>query len=213
MLKIFSFTLLIISFVFISCKSDDESISSSSVTYPTSTSGVTASGSMTIGNYSVSGTYASICNDASNISAKPSDASKFSFILIVTGSTSFTREVNYYTDTACTALSLGWYFNNDNATDQGPYSSGGLDQKVSYNQVNQTFLASTTAGETYVEDLIGSGLDVTIGTKYESSSDNTTYYNLVKVDGSTGSSDHLYFGTESPTAYPSTSGSGYYVKQ
>ena len=216
MLKKFSFTLLIISFVLISCakKSDNSSSSTTTTTtYPTSTSGVTANGSMTIGNYSVSGTYASICNDASNISAKPSDASKFSFILIVTGSRSFTREVNYYTDTACTALSLGWYFNNDNGTDQGPYSSGGLDQKVSYNQNNQTFLASTTAGETYIEDLFGSGLDVTIGTKYESSSDNTTYYNLVKVDGSTGSSDHLYFGTESPTAYPSTSGSGYYVKQ
>ena len=215
MLKIFSFTLLIISFVLISCakKSDDTSSSTTTTTYPTSTSGVTANGSMTIGNYAVSGTYDSICNDASNISAKPSDASKFSFIIVVTGSSSFTREVNYYTDTACTALSLGWYFNNDNATDQGPYSSGGLDQKVSYNQVNQTFLASTTAGETYIEDLFGSGLDVTIGTKYESSSDNTTYYNLVKVDGSTGSSDHLYFGTESPTAYPSTSGSGYHVKQ
>ena len=218
MLKKFSFTLLIISFVLISCakKSDNSSSSTTTTTtttYPTSTSGVTANGSMTIGNYSASGTYASICNDASNISAKPSDASKFSFILIVTGSRSFTREVNYYTDTACTALSLGWYFNNDNVTDQGPYSSGGLDQKVSYNQNNQTFLASTTAGETYIEDLFGSGLDVTIGTKYESSSDNTTYYNLVKVDGSTGSSDHLYFGTEDPTAYPSTSGSGYYVKQ
>ena len=214
MLKKSSFTLLIMSIVLISCaKKSDDSSSSTTTTYPTSTSGVTANGSMTIGNYAVSGTYASICNDASNISAKPSDASRFSFIIVVTGSSSFTREVNYYTDTACTALSLGWYFNSDNVTDQGPYSSGGLDQKVSYNQDNQTFLVRTTAGETWIEALFGGALDVTIGTKYVSSSANTPYYNLLKVDGSTGTSDHLYLGTESPTEYPETSGSGHHVKQ
>ena len=84
---------------------------------------------------------------------------------------------------------------------------------MSYNQVNQSFLASTTGGETWIEALFGGGLDVTIGTKYESTTTNTPYYNLLKVDGSTGTSDHLYLGTESPTEYPSTSGSGHHVKQ
>ena len=213
MLKIFSFTLLIISFVLISCAKKDDDSSSTPITYGSSTSGATASGSITIGSDTISGTYATACGASSGYSAFPSDATHAAIIIVVTGSTSFTREVNYYTDTACTALSLGWYFNSDNVTDQGPYSSGGLDQKVSYNQDNQTILASTTAGETWIEALFGGGLDVTIGTKYESSTTNTPYYNLLKVDGSTGTSDHLYLGTESPTEYPSTSGSGHHVKQ
>ena len=54
MLKIFSFNLLIISFLLISCSKSDDDSTSSTATYPTSASGVTASGTMS----GVSGTYA-----------------------------------------------------------------------------------------------------------------------------------------------------------
>ena len=116
MLKIFSFTLLIISFVLISCAKKDDDSSSSSTTYTPSKSGVTASGTITVGGASVSGTYASICADASPLSAKPSDTAAFGFVIVVTGSSSYTKEMNYYTDSACTSLSIGWYFNYDNVT-------------------------------------------------------------------------------------------------
>ena len=107
MLKILSYNLLIISFVLISCaKKDESSTTTSSTTYATSKSGVTASGSITVGSDTVSGTYATVCIDASSVSAKPSDSTHFGFVIVVTGSSTFTRELNYYTDSAFPQLGL-----------------------------------------------------------------------------------------------------------
>tara|TARA_B100000809_G_scaffold113668_1_gene112175 strand:+ start:278 stop:757 length:480 start_codon:yes stop_codon:yes gene_type:complete len=159
---------------------------------------------MTVGSETLSGTYATVCSDASSLSAKPSDSTHIGFVIVVTGSSTFTRELNYYTDSACTSLSLGWYFNNTSAV-LGDLT--GSDYKVAYTQANQTFLAKTTAGETFIEDLFGAGLDVTIATPYVATS-GVTYYNLIKVSGT-----NLNFGTESPQAYPSSSGAATYVKQ
>ena len=98
MLKIFSFTLLIISFVLISCaKKDDSSSSSTPTTYTTSTSGVTASGSITIGSDTISGTYATACFSSSDSSA-PSDATMIGFVAVVTGDQKFTRMWEFYLD-------------------------------------------------------------------------------------------------------------------
>ena len=205
MLKILSFNLLIISFVLISCaKKSDDSSTSSTATYPTSTSGVTASGSMTVGSETLSGTYATVCSDASSLSAKPSDSTHIGFVIVVTGSSTFTRELNYYTDSACTSLSLGWYFNN---TSLVVGDASGSDYKVTYTQANQTILAKTTAGETFIENLFGAGLNVTVGTASVITS-GVPYYNLIKVSGT-----NLIFGTGSPQAYPSSSGAATYVKQ
>ena len=124
MLKIFSFT-LIISFVLISCaKKDDGSTTATATTYASSASGATASGSITLGNYSISGTYASACFSASDSSA-PTDATHIGFVAVVTGNDNYTLETNYYKDSTCTAdsLSLGSYSNMDNVTDQGPTAS------------------------------------------------------------------------------------------
>ena len=149
MLKILSYNLLIISFVLISCaKKDDSSTSStttSSTTYPTSTSGVTASGSMTVGSDAVSGTYASVC--AAIISGGPSDATHVGWLIVITGSSTLTQELNYYTDSACTSLSLGWYFNNTSVV---VGDASGSDYKVTYTQTNNTIFANTTAGKTYI---------------------------------------------------------------
>ena len=185
-------------------KKDESSTTTSSTTYPTSTSGVTASGSMTVGSETLSGTYATVCSDASSLSAKPSDSTHIGFVIVVTGSSTFTRELNYYTDSACTSLSLGWYFNST-STVLGDLT--GSDYKVAYTQANQTFLAKTTAGETFIENLFGAGLNVTVGTAYVMTM-GIPYYNLIKVSGT-----NLIFGTGSPQAYPSSSGVATYVKQ
>ena len=88
----------------------------------------------------------------------PSDSSHFGFVVSVTGYDSFTREVNYYKDTECTSLYLGWWFINDNGS-IGDVS--GSDYKIDYNQNNQTWLASTTEGETFIENTFSSiNLDV-----------------------------------------------------
>ena len=205
MLKIFSFTLLIISFVLISCAKKDDDSSSSSTTYTPSKSGVTASGTITVGGESVSGTYASICADASSLSAKPSDTAAFGIVIVITGDNAFTRELNYFTDAKCTSHSGGWYFTNDNVTDQGASSTGTDDRKISFNQVNQKLLANTTAAKTFFDAVLG--VDLTVVTTYVGTT-GVTYYNLVKSSGTS-----LYYGNPSGTTYPTDSPEAEYIKQ
>ena len=204
MLKILSFNLLIISFVLVSCaKKEESSTTTSSTTYATSKSGVTASGSITVGSDTVSGTYASECIDASSVSAKPSDSTHIGYIVVITGSSTFTEELNYYTDSACTSLSLGWY---DNYTSVVVGDASGSDYKVTYTQANYTFFAKTTAGETYIESKFA-GLDVTVGTESVITL-GIPFYNLIKVSGT-----NFYIGIKSVAAYPSEVMSMAYVKQ
>ena len=208
MLKIFSFTLLIISFVLISCAKKDDDSSSRTITYGSSTSGATASGSITIGSDTISGTYATACGASSGFSTFPTDATHASIIIVVTGDDSFTKELNFYTDSTCTAsvLSAGWYFTNDNGT-IGDLS--GSDYKVTYTEENFAILANTTAGETYYEAMFSSccSMDLTVGTKNVVTT-GATQYNLVRVSG-----NNLYLGDPSTSAYPSTGGEAAYVKQ
>ena len=208
MLKIFSFTLLIISFVLISCaKKDDGSSSSTTTTYTTSTSGVTASGSITIGSDTISGTYATACVSSADSSA-PSDATHLGFVIVVTSDDSFTKEINYYKDSTCTpsSHSFGWYYNNDNVSIG---DASGSDYKVTYTVLNQTFLAATTAGKTHIDALLSSccSVDITVGTATVITS-NTAMYNLIRVSGG-----KLYIGSQSGSAYPSTGGEANYDKQ
>ena len=219
MLKIFSFTLLIISFVLISCaKKDEDSTAATATTYATSTSGATASGTITLGNYSISGTYATVCFSASD-STVPTDVTHLGFVVVVTSSDSYRREINYYKDSTCTAdsLSLGWANKMDNVTDQGPTASDSTaNEKVTYTEVEQVFLATTDAADTFITaqwKAAGLDIDFEVGTAKVLT---TGYfnYNLIKVQDD-GSSDDgsVYFGEQSTSAYPSTVSSSKYVKQ
>ena len=211
MLKKFSFTLLIISFVLISCAKKDDDSSSSTTTYASSASGATASGSITLGNYSISGTYATVCFSASDSSA-PTDATHVGFVAVVTGTDNYTLETNYYKDSTCTAdtLSLGSYSNMDNVTDQGPTASDSTaNEKVTYVLRDLGFMAKSTAADTFVTNLWSTySLDFEVDVLKVLSS-GLSYYTLIKVadDGS------LSFGEPSTSAYPSTVGSNKYVKQ
>ena len=212
MLKIFSFT-LIISFVLISCaKKDDGSTTATATTYASSASGATASGSITLGNYSISGTYATVCFSASDSSA-PTDATHIGFVAVVTGNDNYTLETNYYTDSTCTAdtLSLGSYSNMDNVTDQGPTASDSTaNEKVTYVLRDLGFMAKSTAADTFVTNLWSTySLDFEVDVLKVLSSGNP-YYNLIKVTGTGGD---VYFGEADSSAYPSTVGSNKYVKQ
>ena len=203
MLKILSYNLLIISFVLISCaKKDESSTTTSSTTYATSKSGVTASGSITLGSDTVSGTYATECIGASSLT-KPSDTTHVGYLIVITGSSTFTKERNFYADSACTSLSLGWY---NNYTSVVVGDASGSDYKVTYTQANYTFFAKTTAGETYIESKFA-GLDVTVGTESVITL-GIPFYNLIKVSGT-----NFYIGKKSLAAYPSEVMSMAYVKQ
>ena len=210
MLKIFSFT-LIISFVLISCAKKDDDSSSSTTTYASSASGATASGSITLGNYSISGTYATVCFSASDSSA-PTDATHIGFVAVVTGNDNYTLETNYYKDSTCTAdtLSLGSYSNMDNVTDQGPTASDSTaNEKVTYVLRDLSFMAKSTAADTFVTNLWSAfSLDFEVDVLKVLSS-GLSYKNLIKVADDGG----VYFGEADRSAYPSTVGSNKYVKQ
>ena len=216
MLKIFSFTLLIISFVLISCTSDEESSSGYSPSYATSTSGATASGTITIGSDTISGTYATACFSSSDSSA-PTDATHIGFVAVVTGDDNYTLETNYYKDSTCTAdsLSLGWYYKMDNVTDQGPTASDSTaNEKVTYTEVHQVFMATTDAADTFITGLWSAySIDFEVGTAKVLDT-GFFNYNLIKVQDD-GSSDDgsVYFGEQSTSGYPSTVSSSKYVKQ
>ena len=117
MSKIFFYNLIIISFFLASCSTEeDTTTTTTTTTYPTSFSGDDAFGPLTVGSSTLSGTHKTVCAEASDMSHFPTDANSVGSIILVTGDTTFTKEYNFYTDSACTLLSLGWYFNYDNAT-------------------------------------------------------------------------------------------------
>ena len=196
---------LMISFWFVSCSSsDEESSSATSVTRPTSFSGDTASGTISVESDSLTGTYKTVCAATTSMTSYPTDATYVGFVIIVKSSTSFTKEINYYTDSDCTSLSLGWYFNYDTFSSNGTYGS---DYMYSTNLASYDVMANTTAAETYIESIFGDLLDVTVGTE-STLTMGVTYYNLVNISGTT-----LSFGTESESGYPSSSGAVSYEKQ
>ena len=189
--------MLIIIFVLISCsKSEEADEKTASTIYANSMSGDTASGSITVGSDTLTGTYKTVCASSSGLSSKPSDATNVGFVIVVTGSSSYTKEMNYYTDSACTSLSLGWYFNYDNVT---VGDASGSDYKITANQASHDILANTSGGETFIESLFSNQIDVTVGTE-KTTNVATLYYNLINISGTT-----LSFGDESDSAYPSSS--------
>ena len=190
---------------------DDSSSSTPTYTYASAASGATASGSITLGNYSISGTYATACYSSSDSSA-PTDATHIGMVAVVTGNDNLTLETNYYTDSTCTAdtLSFGSYMNIDNVTDQGPTASDSTaNQKVTYVLENLSFMVKSTAADTFATALWSAfSWDFEVDVLKVVSS-GLSYYDLIKVadDGS------LYFGEADRSAYPSTVGSSKYVKQ
>ena len=139
------------------------------------------------------------------------------FVAVVTSSDSYRREINYYKDSTCTkdSLSLGWYYKMDNVTDQGPTASDSTaNEKVTYTEVHQVFMATTDAADTFITGLWSAySIDFEVGTAKVLDT-GFFNYNLIKVQDD-GSSDDgsVYFGEQSTSAYPSTVSSSKYVKQ
>ena len=88
-------------------KEENKESSSSSSGSVTSSSGATASGSITVGSATASGTYSSVCVPFSG-SGLSSDTQSVGNVFIITGNNSAQAETNYYTDSSCG--SLGGYF-------------------------------------------------------------------------------------------------------
>ena len=175
-----------------SCKKDDDSSSSSSSTAFTPTT--TASGSITVGSATMSGTYASDCNDLTGSSALgsqiPSDVLANRDVLVVVGSDNVSEESYFYTDTTCTNLSAYLKDGNDNFTvgDQsGDY------YKVTYNEETFKVMAVTSTAVTFYETYFstygitnqGTAIDLSAGIEYSMSGNTSLYMNLYSVTSTT----------------------------
>ena len=174
------------------CKKDDDSSSSSSSTAFTPTT--TASGSITVGSATMSGTYAGECNDLTGSSAigvyVPSDVLANRDVLVVVGSDNVSEESYFYTDTTCTNLSAYLKDGNDNFTvgDQsGDY------YKVTYVEATFKVMATTSTAESFYESYFstnnitnqGTAVDLVVGTEYSMSSNGNLYMNLYSVTSTT----------------------------
>ena len=130
------------------------------------------------------------------MSSYPSDATNFGFVIVIIGSSPYTKELKSFTDSLCTSLALGLYFNYHNVT---VGDASGSDYKITANQASHDILANTSGGETFIESLFSNQLDVTVGTE-KTTNDGTLYYNLINISGKI-----LNYGDESSSAYPSSS--------
>ena len=129
------------------CKKDDDDDSKTSTAFTATT---TASGSITVGSATMSGTYAGECNDLTGSSAigtyVPSDVLANRDVLVVVGSDNVSEESYFYTDTTCTNLSAYLKDGNDNFTvgDQsGDY------YKVTYVEATFKVMATTSTAESF----------------------------------------------------------------
>ena len=210
MLKIFSFTLLIIPFVLISCSSDDDSSSTSSTT-PTSCSD-TASGSITgVDNQSLSGTYsvmlqysgtgidnATGCTTNASIMAGfssniASGAGSFNYWKIVTSDTTFAVKLQSYSDTSCStemaSLVIGYtdVTIGDNVTGltTGNASNGTTGTKATSKQHCMKGKGTTDAGTTWLNTYTSdSGITYVTGEEKISGASGATFYHLWHSDNS-----------------------------
>ena len=211
MKKLLFWMVLIVGIVVLlgSCAKKDDSTAATTATAFTPTT--TASGSITVGSATMSGTYASDCSDMTGSSAIgtyiPSDVLANRDVLVVTGSDNVSEEMYLYTDTSCTNLSGYLKDGNDNFT---VGDASGSNYKVTYNEATFKVMAVTSTAESFYESYFstnnitnqGTAIALEVGTEYSMASNGNTYMNLYSVTSTqvqTGD-DHT---TTQPTAMDS----------
>jgi len=133
------------------------------------TSTTTASGSITVGSATLSGTYATSCFTETvaktliDLGAAPSDTKSFGHLFIVRGNDNVTEEMNYYSDSTCTTKSYTQTSVLDNVT---VGSASGSNYQVAMSEKSINLLVTTTVAETWLEAMYGGLIDVTVGSEY-----------------------------------------------
>ena len=201
--------------IIVACKKDDDSSSSSSSTAFTPTT--TASGSITVGSATMTGTYAGECNDLTGSSAignyVPSDVLANRDVLVVVGSDNVSEETYFYTDTTCTNLSAYIKDGNDNFT---VGNASGSNYQVTYVEATFKVMAVTSTAESFYESYFstnnitnqGTAVDLVVGTEYSMSSNGNTYMNLYSVTSTT-----VQTGDDSSSTQPTAMDSLVMIKQ
>ncbi|SVB44655.1 uncharacterized protein METZ01_LOCUS197509 [marine metagenome] len=170
-----------------SCAKKDDSTTAAS----TSVTSTTASGSITVGSETLSGTYVSECNTtqfaaAAGTSVFPSDVKSGKTVIVVTSDTTISDEMLMYTDTSCSTPTA--YTKNGNTSVTVGVASGS-NYLVTYASSTYKVQADTTVAETHLEAFLlaatGSAVDLTVGTEHSMSGSGNTYKNVWSVTSTT----------------------------
>ena len=201
-------------------KKDEESAASAAADNTTSTTSTTkymsttttASGSITMGDDTLSGVYASECLTSGsliaifvNANVWPSEVKAYGNVFVVTGSDNISIELYTFTDTSCSTSSMSYKTVSDNVT---VGSASGSNYPVTYNNQTQAITVHTTAAKTTTETLYSNTLDWTVGTPRVLSQSGQFKYGLWTLSGTT-----WYEGSDSTSATPTSAGTVPHVKQ
>ena len=167
-------------------KKDDETTAAA-----TSVTSTTASGSITVGSETLSGTYVSTCNTTQFAAAAGSgffhsDVKSGKTVIVVTSDTTFSDEMLMYTDTSCSTPTA--YVKNGNTSVTVGVASGS-NYLVTYASSTYKVQADTTVAETHLEAFMlaatGSAVDLTVGTEHSISGSGNSYKNVWSVTSTT----------------------------
>ena len=191
-----------------SCGEPEES--GDTCTAPTDT---TASGSITVGSVTMSGTYLSPCDTSlvelfALLGVYPSDTKSIKSGYVVTSSNSVSDESFFYSDTACSALSLSL---KSTRSDVAVGDASGSNYKVTYKSSYLKELVKTSAAEAFREKVYsdaGLSADLTQGCVFEGTMSGTAYKNLWNLTSTT-----LKTGDHDEDTYPSSVGGTEFTKQ
>ena len=169
-----------------SCAKKDESTTAAS----TSVTSTTASGSITVGSETMSGTYVSACNTTQFAAAAgtqifPSDVKSGKSVFVVTSDTTFSDETLMYTDTSCSTPSAYTKNGNTSVTVGVAVDNG---TKVTYNSSTYKVNAYTAvARDNLTAALIGNitDIDLTVGEEFSTAGSGNLYMNLWSVTSTT----------------------------
>jgi len=170
-----------------SCSKDEESTTAAS----TSVTSTTASGSITVGSETLSGTYVSTCNTTQFAAAAgsgffPSDVKSGKTVIVVTSDTTFSDEMLMYTDTSCSTPTAYTKSGNTSVT---VGAASGSNYLVTYASSTYKVQADTTVAETHLEAFMlaatGSAVDLTVGTEHSISGSGNSYKNVWSVTSTT----------------------------
>ena len=207
MKNIYIILILIFSFTIFSCAKKEESTTTATTSALVAAS--TASGSITVGSETLSGTYATSCitaavSDLVSSNSLPSDTKALGWLFVVTGNDNNTEELNGYTDTTCTTKNFHTNLMYDNVSVGS--ASGSNYQVIQYNTA-VSLLGNTTAADTWLETAYS--VTLTVGTEYiKTAASSIQYYGLWNLSGTT-----FQKGRQSTSAYPTELGSIPFTKQ
>ena len=173
----------------------------------------TASGSITVGSETLSGTYTGPCTTflvefAAALGVLPSDTKSVRSSYVVTSSNSFSDESFYYSDTTCSTLSLSL---KSLRSDVAVGDASGSNYKVTYKSSYLKELVNSSAAEAFREKVYsdaGLSVDLTQGCVFEGSSSGKEYKDLWNVTSTT-----LKTGDYDEDTYPSSLEATEYTKQ